>query len=456
MRKKLRTLTVLAFLVCCFLVIRDMDIQPTEAPVSGAALVESMLEEKAGKTAESLAIDRTKEEIELPERYDYREEGRSVPARDQGQHGTCWAFAGLTALETALMPEKQYDFSPDHLNYHNHFKMGTEEGGSYIMSMAYLTSWAGPVLEQDDPYGDGQSPDDLQAVCHVQEVRMPDAKDYQAIKQTVYLYGGVESSLYMDFPEYTGQSDYYSEEHKSYGYTGQEASNHDVVIIGWDDGYPADNFNRTMQGDGAFICQNSWGNEFGEDGVFYVSYYDTNIGSDNVAYTRIDAPDNYDTLYQSDLCGWCGQIGYNTEKASFANVYEAVGNQELKAVGFYATGPDTEYRISIQPEFTDATSLGEAQILQSGYLQYAGYYTVDLTEAVSVCAGDRFAVIVQITTPGSQYPIAVEYASDELQDAVDLSDGEGYISADGYLYWERVETEQQSNLCLKVYASDRN
>lgn len=57
---------------------------------------------------------------------------------------------------------------------------------------------------------------------------------------------------------------------------------------------------------------------------------------------------------------------------------------------------DTEYRISIQPEFTDATSLGEAQILQSGYLQYAGYYTVDLTEAVSVCAGDRFAVIVQI------------------------------------------------------------
>ena len=175
-----------------------------------------------------------------------------------------------------------------------------------------------------------------------------------------------------------------------------------------------------------------------------------------MAYTRIDAPDNYDTLYQSDLCGWCGQIGYNTEKASFANVYEAVGNQELKAVGFYATGPDTEYRISIQPEFTDATSLGEAQILQSGYLQYAGYYTVDLTEAVSVCAGDRFAVIVQITTPGSQYPIAVEYASDELQDAVDLSDGEGYISADGYLYWEGVETEQQSNLCLKVYASDRN
>ena len=65
-------------------------------------------------------------------------------------------------------------------------------------------------------------------------------------------------------------------------------------------------------------------------------------------------------------------------------------------------------------------------------------------------------MIVQITTPDSQYPIAVEYSSDELKEAVDLSDGEGYISADGALYWERVETEQQSNLCLKVYASGRD
>lgn len=455
MKKAIRRLIALAFVICCAMVVLDMETEPTEAPSDGAALVESMLEKKAGKTAESLVIHQEKEEAELPARYDYREEKREVPVRDQGQHGTCWAFASLTALETALMPEELLDFSRDHLNYHNHFKMGTEEGGSYIMSVAYLTSWAGPVLEQDDPYGDGRSPDDLTAVCHVQEVRMPAAKDYEAIKQTVYLYGGVESSLYMDFDDPTQDSAYYSREYSSYGYTGEEAANHDVVIIGWDDDYPAENFTRAVAGDGAFICQNSWGESFGEDGIFYVSYYDTNIGNDNVAYTRVDGPDNYDTLYQSDLCGWCGQIGYNTEKASFANVYEAAGNQDLKAVGFYATGPDTEYRISIQPEFTGEESLGEAQILQSGYLQYAGYYTIDLNETVAVQAGARFAVIVQITTPDSQYPIAVEYSSDELKEAVDLSDGEGYISADGY-HWERVETEQQSNLCLKVYASGRD
>ena len=56
-----------------------MEIKPTEAPSDGAALVESMLEKKAGKTAESLVIHQEKEEAELPARYDYREEKREVP-----------------------------------------------------------------------------------------------------------------------------------------------------------------------------------------------------------------------------------------------------------------------------------------------------------------------------------------------------------------------------------------
>ena len=51
------------------------------------------------------------------------------------------------------------------------------------------------------PYGDGISPIGLSAVRHVQEVRMPAEKDYEAVKQTVYLHGGVESSLYVDFSD---------------------------------------------------------------------------------------------------------------------------------------------------------------------------------------------------------------------------------------------------------------
>lgn len=407
---------------------------------------------RAGELAEAYSIVPEREEAELPSFYDYREEGRSVPVRDQGQFGTCWAFASLTALETSLMPEKLWDFSRDHLNFHNDYQMETEEGGSYIMSVSYLTSWQGPVLEEDDPYGDNESPDGLEPVCHVQEVRMPGDRDFEAIRQIVYLYGGVESSLYMDFSDPRQDSAYYNRRNSSYCYTGDAEPNHDVVIIGWDDAYPAENFNARPEGDGAFICQNSWGPEFGDGGIFYVSYYDANIGNYNVAYTGTEPADNYDILHQSDLLGWCGQLGYNSEEAYFANVYEAEEAQEIRAAGFYATGEDTEYRLAVIPDFQDPQDLSGAQFTQSGYLQYAGYYTIELETPVPVEAGERFAVLVQIRTPDSQYPIAVEFASGELADKITLEDGEGYISADGGMFWERVETAQDSNLCLKVYA----
>ena len=48
---------------------------------------------------------------------------------------------------------------------------------------------------------------------------------------------------------------------------------------------------QDLEGDGAFICQNSWGSSFGDNGVFYVSYYDTNVGTHNVvsvSYTHLD------------------------------------------------------------------------------------------------------------------------------------------------------------------------
>ena len=100
-----------------------------------------------------------------------------------------------------------------------------------------------------------------------------------------------------------------------------------MVIVGWDDSYSKDNFNTDLEGDGAFICQNSWGDNFGENGFFYISYYDTNIGTHNVVYTDIENTDNYDHIYQSDLCGWVGQLGYNKDSIYGANVFTAEGNE---------------------------------------------------------------------------------------------------------------------------------
>lgn len=450
MKKILRrgVLILLLTVLCAIGVDKAMPYRQ-ESGIQAVAKI-SLPEEIKQKTPE-LEIRRIKEQPKLPESFDLRQEGRAPKVRDQGQFETCWAFASLTALESTLLPREELDFSRDHLTFHNSFQMEPNEGGAYIMSVAYLTAWQGPVYEQDDPYGDYFSPEGLEAVRHVQEVRMPEDKDYEAVKQTVYLYGGVESSLYVDFSDPSEPSDYFNRDNFSYCYEGEETPNHDVVIIGWDDQYPAENFNIQVPGNGAFICQNSWGTKFGDGGIFYVSYYDSNIGKYNTAFTKVEFEDNYEVIYQSDLCGWCGQVGYNTEIASFANVYVASGNQKIQAVGFYATGKDTEYRLAVKTDYKEKDELSNIVYVQAGYLQHPGFYTINLETPVLVREGERFAAVVEIMTPEATCPIAVEYASEELGKAVYLGDGEGYISSDNK-HWERVEDEQSSNLCLKVYA----
>lgn len=405
-------------------------------------------------------IDRIREEIALPAAYDGRQDLRNPPVKDQGEMNNCWAFAGTGALEAALLPEEELWFSTDHMTYHNTYAISPEDGGAYAMAVAYLTAWKGPVTEAEDPSGDGISPDNLTAAKQVLGVRFPDYKDYNAIKQTILLYGGVESSLYMDFAEGESSSASYDPSLNSYCYMGETEPNHDVVIIGWDDSYPAENFVRKPEGDGAFICQNSWGETFGENGIFYVSYYDSNIGGCNAAYTRIENAGYFDALYQSDLCGWTGQLGYASEEGWFANVFTAGEQERLEAVGFYTTGMDSTYEVYLVPEFRDVYALNDRVFITNGYLQYAGYHTIEfdqevkerLTGVLHLQAGRKFAVVVHLTTEYAGYPIAVEYAKDTGTEAVNILDGESYISDRGSI-WSRAEEDCASNVCLKAYVN---
>ena len=78
----------------------------------------------------------------------------------------------------------------------NSFGQEPDDGGDYTMSMAYLSSWQGPVLEEDDPYGDGKSDPSLTAVKHVQEMQVMESGDQQKIKEAVFKNGGAQTSIY--------------------------------------------------------------------------------------------------------------------------------------------------------------------------------------------------------------------------------------------------------------------
>lgn len=392
-------------------------------------------------------------QIDLPSSYNYIEENRMPMLRNQGGTNTCWAFAALSALESSKDADAEGMYSVDHLIFHNPFGKRFDEGGSYLVTMAYLLSWIGPVPEEADPF-DGKSVDGLTPSVHVQEIRLSEPKDYEAIKKFVYLYGGVESALYLDFNEYISESAYYNKESHAYCYQGDQISNHDVVIVGWDDDYPAENFVGNVSSDGAFLCQNSWGEAFGDSGVFYVSYEDVNIGGYGVAYSRVDPADNYDKIYQADLCGYTAQIGYGQETCWFANAYKAEEEIQLRAVGFYATGKHTNYEIYVVPKFSNQDSFAAKQFICSGYLEDAGYYTIDFPEEIKIAAGNEFAVVVKINTENGEYPVAIECQVEGLSEDANLSDGKGYLSFQG-LIWEHIEATKKYNICLKAYADLR-
>lgn len=391
----------------------------------------------------------------LPTSYDLRDKYRVSVIRDQGRYGTCWAFAAISAMESSLLPEEASVFSVDHMSLGNSFNVTQYDGGEYTMGMAYLAAWQGPVYEADDPYGDGKTVSDLLPEKHVQEMRIIAAKDLAAIKEAVFQYGGVQSSMYSSLSNAKSKSLYYNPDTHAYCYIGTKKPNHDVVIIGWDDNYSKENFSIPLEGDGAFICQNSWGNGFGENGIFYVSYYDTNIGTHNVVYTRIESNDNYDNIYQSDLCGWVGKMGYEKEEIYGANVFKAKANEEVVATSFYATAPDTKYKIYVVENFQNENSFSNKVQVAEGTLGDAGYYTIDFEKAISVNAGQKYAVVVYINTPGATHPLAIEYDSgDKSLDDIDLEDGEGYISYSGGKFIN-VKDKQNCNLCIKAFTNNK-
>ena len=414
-------------------------------------------------------------DIEIPSRYDYRENGRQGIIKDQSDIKTCWSMASTSAAETSVRPQSSAVFSADHLLHNNPYGSDTENGGNYCMSMAYFLSWKGPVSETDDPYGDDYSPEGLESIFHVQDVCMLDKSDYTRlweldpdedadeiaqgindmrtdIKKLIYRYGAIETGIHFDMDAFSLESDHYNYETNAYYYSGDEPENHEVIIIGWDDDYPAENFLITPEGNGAYICQNSWGRLFGEDGVFYVSYYDPSICNICVCYSKVESADNYDNIYQYDECGWTGQLGYGDETAYFANVFTAENNEDVVAAGFFTMGKDSEYSVFFIPEFSDVSDLETKEPIACGKISHRGFHTIPFNIPEKVYAGERFAVIVKIETGNCNSPAAVEYGENSYGIPLEIN-GNGYISYNGET-WENTETNHNSDVCLKVYTKN--
>ena len=387
----------------------------------------------------------------FPSSYDLRAQNRLSPVRDQGDYGTCWAFAAMGSLESGVLGKEGTadDFSENNLaNLHGWDYDGFLIGGNALMATAYFAKWCGPVAESSDAYPNPGGSPTLAPIRHVQRVvwvpGKSDSLDNDAIKEAVMGHGALYASYYH-------ASSYYKSSTASYCYPGGHSDNHAVAIVGWDDDYPASNFKIKPSGNGAYLVRNSWGAEWGDSGYYWVSYYDgTFARSTMYSFRNAEDTGNYGKIYQHDPLGMVNAFPRNWG----ANVFTATGADEIAAVGFYALTPKTSYSLSI---YTGCQSgrpaSGTCALTQSGTIDEPGYVTVPLSKSVSVTSGSRFSVVLKLTTPGFSYPQAIEYASTGISSGATASSGQSYYSSNGSSWTDLTQWNGTANFCIKAYAA---
>ncbi len=306
----------------------------------GLGRLPSPVEVHVGAAAEARAA-----RFAAPPSYDLRTEGRLSAVKDQRPWNTCWAFANTAALESKLMPASpEPDFSEDNVvrrsGYFSTMDQRYDWGGWDFMAVAYFARWAGPVDESADPYDHEAGANGTRK--HVQGVVMVPGRshftDNDLLKRLVLENGALSAGMYFD-PDWSPYSESTDAAglHATYYSPQWENENHGVTIVGWDDAYPRDRFqgdDGTPPGDGAFLVRNTWGDDWGEGGYFWVSYYDGSFALDRgtgtwggcTSYSDVQDVSNYSRIYQYDKLGVNSHWGYGISRVWGANRFTAASD----------------------------------------------------------------------------------------------------------------------------------
>ena len=258
-------------------------------------------------------------------------------------------------------------------------------------------------------------------------------------------YGAVYSSVRWEDSSYRSST-------AAYYYSGSSPANHAITIVGWDDTYDKNKFASNPPGNGAFIVKNSWGTRWGEQGFFYVSYYDKQIGRDNAVFIG-EPTSNYYHIYQYDPLGWVASYGETGDSAYCANIFTAQSEEDISAVAFYTPSLNTQYKISLYKGVGITPVSGSASSTQSGTISIPGYHTITLSQPVRVKQGEKFSVVVKLTTPGNNYPVAIEYRYPGFSSRASAQAGESYVSGNGIVWTDLTTIYDNSNVCLKAFSS---
>lgn len=366
------------------------------------------------------------------------------------------ADPAYASLESFLKPGETRNFSEQDLNAHHGFAWAECDGGNSWISAAYLSRWSGPFNEPEVPYPYSSRATPTTPVKHIQRVQWAPERgtSYTSnddIKYFLTNYGTAACSYYHN-------NTYYNATNKAYYYNGTTWSNHMVAVVGWNDTYAASNFNTAPPGNRAFICKNSWGTGWGDNGYFYMSYYDASFG-EVTSFNNAESAGNYRGIYRYDPLGWITSLGYSADWYEIwgANIFTAASTDKIGAVGTYATDPNTQITFYVYTNVTAGSPTSGTLAATKVYTApYSGYYTVKLDTAVAITQGQKFSVVVQYyntTSPGTRkWLLPFEDRETGYSDLATSNTGESFYKRYSANTWADFYTfGGYPNDCIKAY-----
>lgn len=388
--------------------------------------------------------------------------------------GISLLLTGIIAASAAVISSAKevYDFSENNMiasctiSEGVNFDFGVDDGGNASVAAAYLTRWDGPVSESRDPFPDSGEAYDidyhkLDAEYHIQDFEfIPFRENYldnAGIKKAIMNHGAVYSSFLVDDFCFSRSSDSYFLPERKFNLN---LDGHAITIVGWDDNYSRNNFRYKPNGDGAFICKNSWGEETGHQGYFYISYYDSslNVTEPASAFYGAESKYNYDKIYQYDPLGPVDALNNDSGNTIYtANVFPEYGSslkdtENLCAASFYTDMKGMLYEVYAVTGYNSPSDLKSGVKVASGIMNEAGYHTVEFSP-VQVLEGTRFAVVVKLTNrlDNSGACTYIEYPVEDYSSQARAAKGESFFSYDNKKWTDLTDETENADVCIKAF-----